>query len=41
MIVGIGNEDMFILIKVEIFKLMKIVHLGKSHITYDKKGSGL
>lgn len=33
MIANIGNEDVFILIQEEIVGLMKIIHLGKSHIT--------
>jgi len=36
MIAGIGNEYVFILIRVEIVGLMKIICLGKSHIVWDK-----
>jgi len=32
MIVGIGNEDVFILIRLEIIGLVKIIRLGKFHI---------
>jgi len=35
MIIGISNENVFILIMMKIVRLIKIIFLEKFHITYD------